>query len=73
MSTPIQVLIVDDREDHALLMVRELRRANFEPTFERVYTEQAMGESLSKQRWDVVLCDHTMPEWRAARRLIGKR
>lgn len=63
MSTPVRVLIVDDREDHALLMVRELRRANFEPTFERVFTEQAMSDELGNRDWDVVLCDHTMPEF----------
>ncbi len=36
MSTPLRVLIVEDSEDDMALVVRELRRGGYEPTFERV-------------------------------------
>ena len=63
MSTPIRVLIVDDQEDHALLMVRELRRANYDPTFERVETEEAMSAALDQRVWEIILCDHSLPKF----------
>jgi len=38
MPTPLRVLIVEDSEDDALLLVRELKRGGYETTFERVDT-----------------------------------
>ena len=38
MSTPLDVLIVEDSEDDALLLMQELRRGSYNPTFERVDT-----------------------------------
>jgi len=38
MSTPLRVLIVEDSEDDALLLIRELRSGGYEPKLERVDT-----------------------------------
>ncbi len=32
MPTPLRVLIVEDSEDDALLLMRELRRGGYDPT-----------------------------------------
>lgn len=61
MSIPLRVLLVEDREDDAALVLRELRRGDYEPTHERVETAEAMRASLEKQSWDIVLSDHNMP------------
>jgi PAS domain S-box-containing protein len=65
MSKPIRVLIVEDMEDDALLMVRELRQAGYEPQFVRVDTAEAMTAALADQPWDIVLADYVMPNFSA--------
>ncbi|GAF85023.1 unnamed protein product, partial [marine sediment metagenome] len=58
MSTPLRVLIVEDSEDDAVLMLHELRRGGYDPTSERVDTPEAMNTALDRQTWDIVLSDH---------------
>lgn len=65
MSTPLRVLIVEDSEDDALLVVRELRRGGYAPTFARVDTPQAMRAALDRQTWDAVIADYSMPHFSA--------
>ena len=63
MSTPLRVLIVEDSEDDTLLVLRELRRGGYEPTYERVDTPDGMSAALNRQAWDVVISDHAMPHF----------
>ena len=46
MGTPLRVLIVEDSEDDAILLVRELQRGGYDVTHERVDTQAAMEASL---------------------------
>jgi PAS domain S-box-containing protein len=59
----LRVLIVEDFEDDALLLLRELRNGGYSPDFERVDTHEAMSAALEHRTWDVVLCDHSMPKF----------
>jgi len=61
MSVPIRVLLVEDSEEDALLLVRELKRGGYEPAHERVATEVALAAALDRQSWDLVIGDHSMP------------
>jgi signal transduction histidine kinase/FixJ family two-component response regulator len=63
MSKPLRVLIVEDSENDALLLVRELRRGGFEPKFARVDTAEAMSAGLAHQTWDLVTSDYSMPHF----------
>ena len=63
MTTPLQVLIVEDSENDALLIIRELRRGGYEPIYERVETRAAMQSALDKTKWDVILCDYSLPHF----------
>lgn len=65
MSIPLRALIVDDSEDDALLLVRELKRGGYEITSERVDTAEAMRAALAEQGWDIVFCDYAMPHFNA--------
>ena len=69
MSTPLRVLIVEDQEDDAALMLRELRRSQFDPVSERVETEQEMRAALEEGGWEVVLCDHGLPRFNSLQAL----
>ena len=44
--TPLRALLVEDSEDDALLLLRELRRGGYEPEYERVDTPEAMRRVL---------------------------
>jgi len=61
MKQPLRVLLVEDCEDDALLMLGELRRSGYDPVFARVDTASAMAAALDGQVWDVVICDWRMP------------
>jgi signal transduction histidine kinase len=60
-SKPLRVLIADDSENDAILLLRTLRKGGYEPTFERVWSEPAMAEALRRQTWDLVISDYEMP------------
>lgn len=61
MATPIRALIVEDYADDALLIVRELRRGGYEPSYVRVETEGALRVALDEGAWDVILSDYSLP------------
>jgi PAS domain S-box-containing protein len=63
VSVSLRVLLVEDSEEDALLLVRELKRGGYETTFERVDTAPAMQAALERQSWDLVVGDHSMPEF----------
>src|SRR6266498_1827700 len=62
-AKPLRVLIVEDSEDDAFLVIRELRRGGYEPTSERVETPEAMMSSLLKHKWDIVISDYVLPRF----------
>ncbi len=61
MGTPLKVLLVEDSEDDALLLMRMLRRGGYDPAWERVDTAAAMEAALDGHSWDLVISDHSMP------------
>jgi PAS domain S-box-containing protein len=61
MGAPLRVLLVEDSEDDAILLVRRLRRGGYDPTWERVETAAAMEAALDGGSWDLVISDHGMP------------
>ncbi|MFN6480122.1 sensor histidine kinase [Nostoc sp. DedQUE07] len=65
MSVPLRVLLVEDSEDDALLLLRELQRGGYEVTFERIDTPTAMKAAIKEQTWDIVICDYSMPTFSA--------
>ena len=69
MPTPLRLLIVEDSEDDAQLLARELRRADYEVTFERVDTPALVAAALAAQPWDLIISDYTMPRLRGTEAL----
>lgn len=63
LNRPLQVLIVEDSENDAMLLELELERAGFTPHCERVETAGAMAAALSRQIWDLVVADYVMPSF----------
>lgn len=74
MRQPVNVLIVEDSEHDAALLVRELRRGGFELSYERVDNESGMASAIGRRTWDIVLADYSMPQFnaKAALKVIAK-
>ncbi len=64
MSELLRVLIVEDSEDDAMLLRRELSKAGFKLECEQVASAKALREAL-KKTWDVIVCDYSMPSFKA--------
>ncbi len=63
MDKPLRVLIVEDSEDDALLLLLELRKGGFAADYERVETPEAMSDALRRREWDIVISDYVMPRF----------
>src|SRR5215212_6764146 len=61
MGMPLRVLLVEDSENDALLLMRMLRRGGYDPAWERVDTAAAMEAALDGHSWDLLISDHSMP------------
>ena len=57
----LRVLIVEDSEQDAALLIRELRKADYVPIHRRVETAAEMADALESGKWDIVLSDYVMP------------
>lgn len=63
MSRTLRLLLVEDSEDDALLVLRELRRGGYDVEHQRVETAEAMTRALAKQTWDIVISDYSLPHF----------
>jgi two-component system, cell cycle sensor histidine kinase and response regulator CckA len=62
-TVPLRVLIVEDSEEDADLIVLELKRGGFEPIYRRVDNADEMAKALGDREWDLVLSDFSMPRF----------
>src|SRR5215212_6674448 len=65
MGILLRVLIVEDQEADAQLMLRELRQHGYDLEHERVETRPGMEQALARQRWDIILSDYNLPHFNA--------
>ena len=63
MSTPLRVLLVEDSEDDALLVLRVLSKGGWAPEYRRVDTPATLQAALDSSSWDIVITDHNLPEF----------
>jgi two-component system, cell cycle sensor histidine kinase and response regulator CckA len=66
MTTPLNILIVEDSQDDADLIVAELRRAGFAPNWKRVELEADFLAEIKKLP-DIILSDYSMPQFSGLR------
>ena len=72
-ATPLRVLLVEDNEDDAALVVLALEQGGYQVTSRRVETPTAMTEALRAQAWDVIISDFSMPRFSAPAALALRR
>jgi PAS domain S-box-containing protein len=66
----LRVLLVEDSENDAMLLLRELRRGGYQPLSQRVCTPEDMEKALRSadardELFQVVISDYYMPRFRA--------
>ena len=62
---PIRVLVIDDDDEDALLVVMHLRRGGITLTYERVQTAGEVSAALAARPPDIVICDYNLPTFSA--------
>jgi response regulator RpfG family c-di-GMP phosphodiesterase len=61
----LRLLLVEDSEDDASLLLRELKRGGYEVEFERVETARSMQAALNDKTWDLIISDYSLPQFNA--------
>ncbi|MEF8847795.1 MAG: DUF835 domain-containing protein [Candidatus Thermoplasmatota archaeon] len=63
MGKKIDVLLIEDSENDAVLIERELKKGGFKPNISRVQTKSEMKKQLKENNWDIVIADYVLPEF----------
>jgi|GEM_PF-827127 len=63
MNKSLRVLLVEDSEYDAKLLIHELEQGGYDPFHELVETYEAMASALEKQEWDLIIADYVMPHF----------
>jgi len=58
---PLRLLLVEDLETDAELLLRQLKRSGYSVSYQRVYAAGSLTAALDGQTWDVVVSDYVMP------------
>jgi PAS domain S-box-containing protein len=75
MAEPLRVLLVEDSESDALLLLAHIRKHGYDLEWERVDDFPSMSAALDQKNFDVIIADHSMPHFSApaALNLIRER
>ena len=57
----IRLLLIEDSENDALILIYHLKKEGINVEYERVYSEIAVREALKNKKWDIVISDYAMP------------
>ncbi|HEY3057264.1 MAG TPA: response regulator [Thermoanaerobaculia bacterium] len=65
MAKTLRILLVEDSERDAALILLYLRRGGYEPTLQRVETRFEMKAKLETADWDIIISDFNLPGFNA--------
>jgi PAS domain S-box-containing protein len=61
MAKQLRVLLIEDSDDDAQLLLFKLKDGNYDPHWKRVDTYDAVVSALDHGEWDLILCDYQLP------------
>ncbi|MHA2140660.1 MAG: ATP-binding protein [Candidatus Thorarchaeota archaeon] len=56
-------MLIEDSEDDAILIQRELKKGRYDPEILRVWNDEAMRKALASESWDLIICDYMLPDF----------
>ena len=59
----IDILLIEDSEDDAILLIRELKRSGLKPSYKRVDNREELCKALDHEKWDIIISDYSMPHF----------
>jgi PAS domain S-box-containing protein len=62
---PLAVLIIEDSDSDAALIVRELEKNGYAVESDRVDTDPQLEAALARRTWDIAISDYRMPQLNA--------
>ncbi|MFW5799986.1 MAG: histidine kinase dimerization/phosphoacceptor domain -containing protein, partial [Spirochaetota bacterium] len=65
MKKHLKLLIIEDSENDAILLLRELRKGGYDIEHKRVEVPSDMKKSLDEESWDAIISDYYMPNFTA--------
>lgn len=65
MNSPLRLLVVEDSEFDAQIMLSILRQGGYDVTAQRVETADSLRAALAISPWDVILADYNLPDFSA--------
>ncbi len=63
MTRPLRLLLVEDEENDAELLLQDLERGGLRVEWERVETGEGLSAALDRQEWDALLSDFRLPRF----------
>jgi two-component system cell cycle sensor histidine kinase/response regulator CckA len=63
MNTGLKVLVVEDSENDAELLLHALSKAGYKPTARRVENAAEMEAALVQDTWDLIISDYVLPQF----------
>ena len=61
MNKVLRLLLIEDSQSDAMLVIRELTRHGYKPVYELVDSAESMRAALDKGEWDIVISDYVLP------------
>jgi len=63
MKRSIKLLIIEDSEDDAELLVRKVTKSGYKIKYSRVESEKEMKSALQQEAWDLIISDYSLPNF----------
>lgn len=61
MEISLRLLLIEDSESDAALLLRHLEKGGYTVTVERVETAEQLDSALQQQDWDIIISDYQLP------------
>ncbi|MGM0651465.1 MAG: histidine kinase [Bacillota bacterium] len=61
----LKLIIVEDSEDDAMLVILALKRGGYRVEYTRVETSDQLHNALQEEQWNLIISDHGLPDFNA--------